>query len=52
MFRGLSPTNPDLANTVGHSAGLLLFGSIIVLIVRDWRDHGLRQTRLSLIQSG
>ena len=40
--------DPVLINTVGHSAGLLLFGLILVLLVRDWRAHGVRQTRLSL----
>jgi two-component system, LytTR family, sensor kinase len=40
--------NPVLINTVGHSAGLLLFGLILILLIRDWRAHGVRQTRLSL----
>ncbi|HEY6987902.1 MAG TPA: histidine kinase [Bryobacteraceae bacterium] len=40
--------DPVLINTVGHSAGLLLFGLILILLVRDWRAHGVRQTRLSL----
>src|SRR3954469_17044951 len=41
--------DPILINTVGHTAGLLLFGVIIALLVRDGRAHGLRQTRMSLI---
>ncbi|HMJ60628.1 MAG TPA: histidine kinase [Bryobacteraceae bacterium] len=40
--------DPILINTVGHSAGLLLFGLILILLVRDWRAHGVRQTKLSL----
>ncbi len=49
MFNSLNLRDPVLINTVGHTAGLLLFGLIIVLIVRDWRDHGIRQTKLSLV---
>jgi hypothetical protein len=41
--------DPVLINTVGHTAGILLFGFIIVLITRDWRNFGVRQTRLSLL---
>lgn len=41
--------NPILVNTIGNTAGALLFGVIIVLLLRDWRIHGIRQTRLSLI---
>lgn len=40
--------DPVLINTVGHAAGLLVFGLIIILLVRDWRAQGVRQTRLSL----
>jgi two-component system, LytTR family, sensor kinase len=40
--------DPVLINTVGHSAGLLLFGLIFILLIRDWRAHGVRQTKLSL----
>jgi two-component system, LytTR family, sensor kinase len=40
--------DPVLINTVGHSAGLLLFGLILILLILDWRAHGMRQTRLSL----
>jgi two-component system, LytTR family, sensor kinase len=41
--------DPVLINTVGHTAGLLLFGVIIVLLVRDGRAHGMQQIKLSLI---
>src|SRR3954471_10122350 len=41
--------DPILINTVGHSAGLLLFGVILFLLVRDGRAHGFQQTRMSLI---
>ena len=41
--------DPILINTIGHSAGVLLFGLIIALLIRDCRAHGIRQIRLSLI---
>lgn len=40
--------DPVLINTIGHSAGVLLFGLIIALLIRDWRTHGMRRTKLSL----
>ena len=41
--------DPILINTIGHSAGVLLFGLIIALLLRDWRTHGMRRIKLSLI---
>ncbi len=41
--------DPALINTIGHSLGLLLFGFTILLLVRDWRSNGVRQTRLSIV---
>jgi two-component system LytT family sensor kinase len=41
--------DPILINTIGHTAGVLLFGLFIVLLLRDWRSHGIRQINLSLI---
>ncbi|MBV8810785.1 MAG: histidine kinase, partial [Acidobacteriaceae bacterium] len=41
--------DPILINTIGHTAGVLLFGLIATLLIRDWRIHGIRQTRLSLV---
>jgi two-component system, LytTR family, sensor kinase len=41
--------DPGLINTIGHSLGLLLFGFTILLLVRDWRSNGVRQTRLSIV---
>src|SRR5437764_6654869 len=41
--------DPILINTVGHTAGLLLFGVIIALLLRDARVHGMRQTKLSVV---
>jgi hypothetical protein len=41
--------DPSLINTIGHTAGVLLFGLIIVLLIRDWRTHEMRQINLSLI---
>jgi hypothetical protein len=41
--------DPVLINTIGHTAGVLLFGFIISLFLRDRRAHGIRQTKLSLL---
>src|SRR5690242_2222064 len=41
--------DPVLINTIGHTAGLLLFGLIIALLIRDRRAHGIVRMRLSLI---
>lgn len=41
--------DPILINTIGHTAGVLLFGVIIILLIRDWRRDGLRRINLSLI---
>jgi signal transduction histidine kinase len=49
MLRDLSLRDPVLINTVGHTAGVLLFGLIIILLIQDWRAHGVRQTKLSLV---
>ncbi len=40
--------DPVLINTIGHSAGVRLFGLIIFLLIRDWRAHGVRRTKLSI----
>ncbi|HXR74962.1 MAG TPA: histidine kinase [Bryobacteraceae bacterium] len=40
--------DPLLINTVGNSVGMLVFGAMAVLLIKDWRHNGLRQTRLSL----
>jgi hypothetical protein len=40
--------DPILINTIGHTAGLLLFGLIVVLLIRDGRIHGVHQIKLSL----
>lgn len=49
MLNQINLRDPVLINTIGHTAGLLLFSFIIVLLMRDRRAHGIRQTRLSLI---
>jgi len=41
--------DPVLINTIGHTAGLLLFGFIIILFFRDRRAHGVRRITLSLL---
>ena len=40
--------DPVLINTIGHCAGVLLFGLIIFLLIRDGRAHGVRRTKLSV----
>ncbi|HEX4810237.1 MAG TPA: histidine kinase [Bryobacteraceae bacterium] len=49
MLEHGSLRDPILINTIGHTAGVLLFGLIIILLIRDWRIHGMRQIKLSLI---
>ena len=44
-----SVRDPVLINTIGHAAGLLLFGFIILLLTRDGGAQGIRRTRLPLI---
>ena len=52
MWNNSNLTDPVLINTIGHTAGLLLFGLTIGLLIRDWRSNGVRQTRLSVIAAG
>ena len=49
MLTSGSLLDPVLINTVGHTAGILLFGLFTVLLIRDWRAHGIRHIKLSLI---
>lgn len=49
MLTESSLRDPVLINTVGHTAGLLLFGVIIALLLRDRRAHGIRKTKLSIV---
>lgn len=49
MLKDITLRDPVLINTIGHTAGLLLFGFIILLLIRDWRAQGIRQTRRSLV---
>ncbi len=41
--------DPILVNSIGHTAALLVFGLIIVLLVQDWQTQRVRQTKLPLI---
>ncbi len=52
MLSAVSWRDPAFINTIGHAAGLLLFGVIIVLLIGDRRAHGVRQTRLSVAAAG
>lgn len=49
MLTESSLRNPVLINTVGHTAGVLLFGFIITLLLRDRHSHGVRETKLSIL---
>ncbi len=44
--------DPILINTVGHWAGVLLFSVTILLLLRNWRIHGIRTVKLPLIAAG
>lgn len=44
--------DPILINTVGHWAGVLLFLVTILLLVRNWRLHGVTSVKLPLIAAG
>jgi two-component sensor histidine kinase len=44
--------DPILINTVGHWAGVLLFSVTILLLVRNWRLHGIKSVKLPLIAAG
>jgi two-component system, LytTR family, sensor kinase len=48
-FQSLVGRDPILINSIGHAAGVLLFGLIIGLLLRDWRTHGIRRIKLSLV---
>ncbi len=44
MLQSTYLRNPVLINSIGHTAGVLLFGLVVFLLLRDWRAEG----RLSL----
>jgi two-component system LytT family sensor kinase len=49
MLTNTSWSDPVLINTIGHTAGLLAFGFILLLLIRDWRAYGVRQTKLPMV---
>lgn len=49
MFPNGSLLDPTLINTVGHCAGVLLFGVVIVLLIRDGRANGIGRIMHSLV---
>lgn len=49
MLKSSTLLDPVLINTIGHTAGILLFGLFAILLIRDWRAHGIRHIKLSLI---
>ena len=42
MIEGVSLRDPVFVNTFGHAAGLLLFGLLIVLLLKSWDRAGTR----------
>jgi len=48
MIEGVSLRNPLFINTLGHACGVLLFGLLIVLLLRGWSRSKDRQRSLSL----
>lgn len=49
MLAHESLLSPLLINTVGHTAGVLLLGLVIIFLLRHGRAHGLHQIKLSLV---
>jgi len=49
MFSGTSLRDPVLINAIGHTAGALLFGLILELLIRDRQTRGVRPVRLSIL---
>jgi hypothetical protein len=50
MPDAISYRDPLLINTLGHSVGVLVFGVLVMLLVRDRRHRsGAAQTRLPII---
>src|SRR5262245_23084015 len=46
MPKTLDIHEPLLLNTLGHSAGVLIFGIFLYLFLRDWRGARLRRSFL------
>lgn len=49
MLTNVSWSDPILINSIGHTAGLLAFGLILLLLIRDWRSRGVDQPKLPLL---
>jgi hypothetical protein len=49
MSHSLDLHQPLLINTVGHSLGVLIFGILLVLLLRDTSVRGFRPRRLSIV---
>jgi len=49
MLTEASLSHPILINTIGHTAGMLLFGFIIALFLRDRQAYGISETKLSIL---
>lgn len=48
MLQTATLHNPLLINSIGHTAGLLVFGLVIALFIQDARNRAVPQARLSL----
>lgn len=49
MIDGVSLRDPVFVNTLGHASGLLIFGLLIVLLLRSWDRAGSRQQIATLV---
>jgi len=49
MIEGVSLQNPVFVNTLGHASGVLLFGLLIVLLLKSWDRAGTRQQIATLL---
>lgn len=52
MIEGVSLQDPVFVNTLGHASGLLLFGLLIVLLLKGWDHAGTRQQISTLLAAG
>jgi hypothetical protein len=49
MMEGVHLHNPVFINTAGHASGLILFGLLIVLLLKSWNRSEGRQRVASLL---
>lgn len=49
MLEGVSLHNPVFVNTLGHTFGLLIFGFLLILLIRGWDRPGRRQRAAAMV---